>query len=69
MQESGKKKKPGGKGSGQLKDQQLGDSRSRDHPNNSSRGSWEGRGEDGWDMGEVGVVVAAVTGGLGGCEE
>lgn len=41
-----RKKKKRGKGAGWLKDQRLGDSRGRDHPNNSSRGCWEGR--EGW---------------------
>lgn len=38
-----RKKKKRGQGAGRLKDQRLGDSRGRDHPNNSSRGCWEGR--------------------------
>lgn len=43
------KKKKSWEGAGRLKDQRLGDSRSRDHPNNSSRGCWEGR--EGWGGG------------------
>lgn len=69
LRERQKEKKKRGEGAGWLKDQRRGDSRRRDHPNNSSRGCWEGRGvgERGWGRrvygGEEGGVRSEARGG------